>query len=241
MRFDVLTLFPAMFGGVIEQSILGRAQRRGLLTVGLHDIRHWTHDRHRTCDDVPYGGGGGMVMKVEPLVAAIEAVAAEHPPDRVIVLSPQGRLFSQAIAAELASLSSLMLICGHYEGVDERVSLGWAHDELSIGDYVLTGGELAALVVIDAVARLVPGVLGNALAPWRESHSAGLLEHPQYTRPPVFRGLAVPDVLLSGDHARIERWRRRQSLLRTRERRPDLFAALPPAPDDAALLDDHDA
>jgi tRNA (guanine37-N1)-methyltransferase len=221
MRFDVLTLFPEMFEGPLGHSILGRAIERGLLRVGLTNIRDFATDRHRTVDDYPYGGGPGMVMKPGPIFDAAESVA--RPGSPIILLSPRGRLFSQRIAAELAEHRHLVLICGHYEGVDERVRDHLATDELSIGDYVLTGGELAAMVVIDAVARLVPGVLGGVASTSEESHSRGLLEYPHYTRPPDFRGHAVPEVLLSGHHAEIARWRRQRALLETATRRPDLL------------------
>ena len=223
MRIDVLTLFPEMFAGPLGHSILKRAIERGALDVGLTNPRDFTTDRHRTVDDQPYGGGPGMVMKPGPLFAAVEALA--RPESRVILLSPRGRLFSQAVAGELAARDHLILICGHYEGVDERVREHLATDELSIGDYVLTGGELAAMVVVDAVARLLPGVLGDAGSSADESHSHGLLEYPQYTRPPDFRGWRVPDILLSGNHGLIETWRRWQALLTTALRRPDLIRA----------------
>jgi tRNA (guanine37-N1)-methyltransferase len=227
LHIDIFTLFPGMFEGPLTESILKRAQEMGALSIGLHDIRDYTTDRHRTADDTPYGGGGGMVMKVEPLVAAVETVVPTGEGVPVILLSPQGRVFSQAVAHELAGYNRLALVCGHYEGVDERARELVITDEISIGDYVLTGGELAAMVVIDAVARLLPGVLGDPDAPDKDSHTAGLLEHPHYTRPPEFRGLAVPDVLLSGHAARIEGWRRRESLRRTWQRRPDLLIDAP--------------
>jgi tRNA (guanine37-N1)-methyltransferase len=223
MRVDVLTLFPEMFAGPLDHSILGRAIERGLLQVQLTNPRDFTTDRHRTVDDYPYGGGPGMVMKPGPIFAAVESLA--QPGSPIILLSPQGRVFNQVIAAELARQPRLIVICGHYEGVDERVREHLATDELSIGDYVLTGGELAAMVVIDAVARLLPGVLGAEASAGEESHSQGLLEYPHYTRPPEFRGWTVPEILLSGHHAEIARWRRQQSLLRTAQRRPDLLIA----------------
>lgn len=226
MRFDVLTLFPDMFDSPLRASIVARARDKGLLEIALHDVRDFSTDRHRSVDDTPYGGGGGMVMTPGPLVAAIESVRSRHAPERVIVLSPQGRPLTQEIAVELAGLERIALVCGRYEGIDERVIEGWSDDTISIGDYVLSGGELAAMVVIDAVTRLLPGALGNELGAWEETLSDGSLEYPQYTRPRVFEGREVPEVLLSGDHARIASWRRRQSLVRTRERRPDLFAKL---------------
>ena len=223
MRIDVLTLFTGFFNGPLT-SILKRARDTGLLDVRLHDIREWATDRHHTVDDYPYGGGAGMVMKPEPIFAAVEAVQADaDPPARVVLLTPQGRVFNQAVAYELSRLPRLMLVSGRYEGVDERVRAHLVDDEISIGDYVLGGGELAALVVIETVARLVPGVLGSAESLTHESHTGGLLEYPQYTRPPEFRGWKVPDVLLSGHHAEVEKWRQNQRLERTRARRPDLL------------------
>jgi tRNA (guanine37-N1)-methyltransferase len=236
MRIDVLTLFPAMFDGPLTESILKRAQEMGTLSVTLHDIRDWTTDRHNTADDTPYGGGGGMVMKPEPLVAAIESVAPPGAGVPVILMTPQGRLFDQSVAFELAALPHLVLVCGHYEGIDERVRQLAITDELSIGDYVLTGGELAAMVVIDAVTRLLPGVLGDPTGPQKDSHATGLLEGPHYTRPPEFRGLSVPDVLLSGHAANVDRWRREQALRRTWQRRPDLLIDALLTEDDRAFL-----
>jgi tRNA (guanine37-N1)-methyltransferase len=218
---DVLTLFPHMFPGPLAESISGRALSEGILRLRATDIRQFATDRHRTVDAYPYGGGPGMVMQPGPVVEAIESVQRAN--SRVVILAPTGRLFAQAVAQELAELPHLVLVCGRYEGIDERVRLETGAEELSIGDFVLTGGELAAMVVIDAVARLLPGVLSSPEA-WRdESHASGLLEAPQYTRPPEFRGLRVPDVLLSGHHAQVAAWRRRQALERTRERRPDLL------------------
>ena len=225
MRIDILTIFPAMFRGPFEQSIVKRAMDKGLVDIQIHDIRQWATDRHRTVDDYPFGGGPGMIMKPEPLFAAVEAVLAEAPErGPVVLLTPQGRLFRQEMARELAGEQRLVLICGHYEGVDARVHEHLATDEISIGDYVLSGGELPAMVVVDAVVREIPGVLGAPDASVEESFAQGLLEYPQYTRPPDFRGLTPPAVLLSGNHAEIARWRRRESLLRTARRRPDLLA-----------------
>ncbi len=276
LRFDVFTLFPDVFEPYLQTSILKRARQRGLVAIELHNIRDWTTDRHHVTDDEPYGGGGGMVMKPEPIFAAVESVLGAPPVCPLILLTPQGRLFSQAIARELAepvmaypangiptrerpvgdipvlgsshwssetpaggsgkepeidaagesdeiAIHRLALLCGRYEGVDERVRSNLVSDEISIGDYVLTGGELAAMVVMDAVSRLIPGVLGDPDGPWDDSHSSGLLEYPHYTRPPEFRDWKVPEVLLSGDHSRIARWRREQALLRTWQRRPDLL------------------
>lgn len=224
MRFDILTLFPAMFQGPLTESILKRAQQAGRIEIHLHDIRQWTTDRHRTADDTPYGGGAGMVMKAEPLAAAIRAVrATDDRPGVTILLTPDGELLTQQIVRELATLPRLLLVCGHYEGIDERVRETLIDRELSVGDYVLTGGELAAMVVVDAVARLVPGVIDSESIV-EESHSDFLLEYPHYTRPAVWEGRAVPPVLLSGHHGEIARWRRAERLRRTLARRPDLLA-----------------
>jgi tRNA (guanine37-N1)-methyltransferase len=223
MHFDIFTLFPEMFQGPFSASILKRAQEQGLLSIALHNIRDATSDKHHIVDDYPYGGGAGMVMKPEPIFTAVESVYQHGP---IILLTPQGRLFNQQIAHKLAQELRVILICGHYEGIDERVRKHLVTDELSIGDYVLTGGELAAMIVVDAVSRLIPGVLGGNESTQEESHSGNLLEYPHYTRPPEFRGWRVPDILLSGNHAQIARWRRKESLRRTRERRPDLFAKL---------------
>ena len=223
MHFDIFTLFPDMFKGPFSESILKRAQERGLLSIALHDIRAATTDKHHVVDDYPYGGGAGMVMKPEPLFAAVESVYQSGP---IILLSPQGRLFNQHIAHELAQETRITLICGHYEGIDERVREHLATDEISIGDYVLTGGELAAMIVVDATSRLLPGVLGGDESTVEESHSSGMLEYPHYTRPPEFRGWRIPDVLLSGNHAEIARWRRKEAIRRTKARRPDLYEKL---------------
>jgi tRNA (guanine37-N1)-methyltransferase len=224
LSVEVLTLFPRMVAAPLEESILGKAAGKGLLRVKVTDVRDFAPGKHRVTDDVPYGGGAGMVMKPEPLVAAIEAAKEREPRARVVLLSPQGVPFEQGKAEELARHGALVLVCGRYEGVDERV-LRWVDEEISLGDFVLNGGEVAALALIEAMARLVPGVLGNALSAHSESFSGGdgLLEGPQYTRPPEFRGLPVPEVLLSGDHEKIARWRKEQAVARTRERRPDLL------------------
>ena len=221
MRIDVLTLFPGMFTGPLDESIIMRAREAGLLELRLHNLRDYTHDRHKTVDDRPFGGGPGMLLKPEPIFEAVEALAGAEA--RVILFSPAGRTFNQAIARELAGKRHLLLVSGHYEGFDERVRQELAHDELSIGDYVLTNGGLPVMVVIDAVARLLPGVLGDEESAREESFSHGLLEYPQYTRPAEFRGMKVPEILLSGNHAEIARWRVEQSRLRTRQRRPDLL------------------
>jgi tRNA (guanine37-N1)-methyltransferase len=224
MHVDILTLFPGLFAGAFEESIVKRAREAGLVTIALHDIRDYAAGRHRVTDDTPYGGGGGMVMKPEPIFAAVEAVLGDElGAVPVVLLSPQGRTFSQQVARELSRYRRLLLICGRYEGVDERVRQYLATDEISIGDYVLSGGEVPAMVIVDAVIRLIPGVLGDPSAPFEDSHAEGFLEYPHYTRPPVFRGHAVPEVLLSGHHAEIVRWRRQQALRRTWERRPDLL------------------
>ncbi len=224
MRIDILTIFPGMFRGPFEESIVKRAVEKELVQIFLHDIRDYASDKHRTVDDYPFGGGQGMLMKPEPLFAAVEDVqgqAAERGP--IVLLTPQGRLFDQKVAVELARHDRLVLICGHYEGVDARVHEHLATDEISIGDYVLSGGELAAMVVVDAVVRQIPGVLGSPLSSADDSFAEGLLEYPQYTRPADFRGMSVPEVLLSGNHGEIALWRRQQSLLRTARRRPDLL------------------
>jgi len=224
IRFDVFTLFPDVVRSYFEASVVGKALQAALLEIQVHNIRDYTHDRHHTTDDVPYGGGGGMVMKPEPIFAAVESVLGDSLGSvPILLLTPQGKRFTHDMAQDLASQPRLVLLCGRYEGVDERVRLHLATEEISIGDYVLTGGELPSMVVIDAVARLIPGVLGDAEAASRDSHARRLLEHPHFTRPAEFRGWRVPDVLLSGDHARIAAWRREQSLRRTRARRPDLI------------------
>ena len=236
IRFDVFTLFPEVFEPYLQASILLRARQRGLMEVNLHNIRDWTADRHHVTDDEPYGGGGGMVMKPEPIFAAVEDVLGSPPNCPVILLTPQGRIFNQAIAQELSRHSCLGLLCGRYEGIDERVRQHLVTDEISIGDYVLTGGELPALVLMDAVTRLIPGALGDPEGAWDDSYASGLLEYPHYTRPAEFRGWRVPDVLLSGNHARIARWRREQALLRTWQRRPDLLASAPLSDADREFL-----
>jgi tRNA (guanine37-N1)-methyltransferase len=223
MQFDVFTLFPGVFQPYLESSILQRAQEKGLISVVLHNIRDWTHDRHHVTDDAPYGGGGGMVMKVEPIFASVESVLGAPPACPLIYLSPQGRQFTTAVAQELATHPRLGLLCGRYEGIDERVIEHLVTDQISIGDYVLTGGELPAMVLIDAVSRFIPGVLGDPDGAFDDSFGDGLLEYPHYTRPEEFRGWRVPDVLLSGNHAQIAKWRKEQSIIRTRKQRPDLL------------------
>ncbi|CEP68337.1 tRNA (guanine-N1-)-methyltransferase, bacteria [Moorella glycerini] len=238
MRVDVLTIFPEMFTGFLNTSIIKRAREQGHLTVNLVDIRDYTRNKHRSVDDYPFGGGPGMVMQAEPIFLAVEALLpgadAVRPP--IILLSPQGEVFNQALASELAGQERLILICGHYEGVDERVRQFLVNREISIGDYVLTGGELPAMVIIDAVTRLLPGVLGDPAGATEDSFAMGLLEYPQYTRPRSFRGLEVPEVLLSGNHEQIRLWRRQQALERTWRRRPDLLAKLELSLEDRRLL-----
>lgn len=233
MRFDILSLFPGMFEGAFGESIVKRAVQAGLVAIAIHNIRDYAPGKHRVTDDAPYGGGGGMVMKVEPIVLALEGIlgkdrvarqkATGHVEVPVILLTPAGRLFTQRIAREYERCGHIVMLCGRYEGVDERVSQLAATDEISIGDYVLSGGEIPAMVIVEAVTRLVPGVLGDMRALIDDSHAGGLLEYPHYTRPANCRGLSVPEVLLSGDHARVARWRREQSLRRTLARRPELL------------------
>ncbi|HSQ26364.1 MAG TPA: tRNA (guanosine(37)-N1)-methyltransferase TrmD [Anaerolineales bacterium] len=231
IQFEVFTLFPEVFEPYFQTSILQRARQNRLVSIYVHNIRDWTTDRHHVTDDEPYGGGGGMVMKPEPVFSAVEGVLGSTPNCPIILLTPQGRVFTQSIAYELVDQSSspmdeihrITIICGRYEGIDERVRQYLVTDEISIGDYVLTGGELAAMVIIDAVARLIPGVLGDPDGAQDDSHASGLLEYPHYTRPAIFRGWGVPEILISGDHGKIERWRREQALLRTWQRRPDIL------------------
>jgi tRNA (guanine37-N1)-methyltransferase len=237
MRFDVFSLFPEVLVPYLNASILKRAQETEALDVHTHNIRDWTTDKHHTTDDTPYGGGGGMVMKPEPVFAAVEDVLGAPPCCPVILLSPQGRTFTQGIAFELAEYDHLALLCGRYESVDERIRQHLATDVISIGDYVLTGGELPALIVIDAVTRLLPGVLGDPEAIFDDSHASGLLEYPHYTRPPEFRGWGIPEVLLSGNHAEIARWRRQESLRRTLLHRPDLLLKADLSQEDRSFLE----
>ncbi len=232
MQFEVFTLLPEVFPSYLETSIIKRARERDLINVRVHNIRDYTHDKHHTTDDTPYGGGGGMVMKPDPVFEAIETILelnTEPTPPRsdskipIILLTPQGRVFNQSIAQELSQHPRIFLICGRYEGIDERIREHLVTDEISIGDYVLTGGELPALILIDAIARLLPDVLGDPTGAQDDSHATGLLEYPHYTRPPEFRGWKTPDILLTGDHAKIDKWRREQSLLRTFNKRPDML------------------
>ena len=227
MRFDIFSIFPEIFTPYLQTSMMQRAIERELVHIHLHNIRDWTTDKHHVTDDEPYGGGGGMVMKPEPIFAAVEGhfglSPGSSPPGPVILLTPQGRVFTQKVAQELSEHPQLALICGRYEGVDERVRSGLVTDEISIGDFVLTGGDLPALVLVDAITRLIPGVLGDPGGAEDDSHATGLLEYPHYTRPPEFRGMEVPQVLRSGDHGKIARWRREQALIRTLERRPEML------------------
>ena len=241
LNFEVFTLFPGILEGPLNESILKRGRDKGLLSVTLRNIRDYAEDKHKTADDSPYGGGAGMVLKPEPIFKAFEALKAECPGERLltILLSPQGRLFDQQQAERLsAEKRRIVLLCGHYEAIDERVRLALIDEELSIGDYVLTGGELAALVVIDAAARLLPGVLGDEESAFRDSFGDGLLDHPHYTRPAEFRGMKVPEVLLGGNHAEIEKWRQREALKATLMKRPDLLATADLSDDDRRILED---
>jgi len=238
LRIDVVTIFPAMVEGPIRDGIVGRAVEAGLARIDVHDLRAFTEDRHRTVDDAPFGGGPGMVMKAEPFFRAREAVLPEGPGPRVavVLLSPRGVPFDQAIAERYARLDRLVLLCGRYEGIDERVREGVASEEVSLGDFVLTGGEVAALAVIEAAVRLIPGALGDEGSAGADSFADGVLDFPHYTRPAVVRGRSVPDALLSGDHGRIRRWRRKEALRATRQRRPDLLRAAPLSAEDRSLL-----
>ena len=237
IRFDVLSIFPEMLISPLSFSLLKKAQEKGLLSINLHDIRNWAEDKHKMTDDAPYGGGCGMVMKVEPVEKALAAVKISTEDSLVVLMTPQGETLNQTIAAELAGKKQVVIICGRYEGVDERIRKHLTDREISIGDYILTGGELSALVLIDAVSRLVPGVLGNEESTVSESFSRGLLEYPQYTRPAEYKGWKVPDVLVSGNHAEIELWRKNESLQRTYKRRPDLLAKINLSPQDERNLE----
>ncbi len=237
MIFDILTLFPEMFQSPLDSSLLKKAREKGLIQVRLHNIRDYARGRHKVTDDYPYGGGAGMVMKVEPVAEALDALLREGDRAPVLLLTPQGEPFSQGLAAELAGRPRLILVCGHYEGVDERIREHLIDREISIGDYVLTGGEIPALVIVDAVSRLVPGVLGNVASASSESHAEHLLEGPQYTRPAEYRGWKVPDVLLTGNHRNIEDWRRRESLRRTLRKRPDLLGKAALSDEDRRIVE----
>jgi tRNA (guanine37-N1)-methyltransferase len=236
MRFDILTLFPEMFLSIFESSIIKKAREKALIDIQVHDIRNYASGRHRVTDDAPFGGGGGMVMKVEPIDLALAALELRPGEGPVILMSPQGETFRQETAEELARCRRLVLICGHYEGVDERVKEHLADREISIGDFVLTGGELSAMMIVDAVARLIPGVLGNSESAKTDSFSSGLLEYPQYTRPQEYRGWKVPEVLVNGNHRDIDYWRRRQSLARTWRRRPELLEKIDLSDSDRSIL-----
>ena len=237
IRFDVLSIFPEMLQSPLEFSLLKKAREKGLVEIGLHNIRDWAEDKHRMTDDAPYGGGCGMVMKVEPVARAVAAVKQTGEASLVVLMTPQGEIFRQEIAAEFARHKQIILICGRYEGFDERIRERLADREISLGDYILTGGELSALVVIDATARLIPGVLGNDASASRESFSQGLLEYPQYTRPAEYSGWSVPEVLLSGNHAQIERWQRIEALRRTWRRRPELLEKIELSEEDRTFLE----
>lgn len=234
MRFETLSVFPEVFAPYLDASIMGRAQRAGILDFAAHDLRDWTHDRHRTVDDAPFGGGQGMLMKPAPIFEAVEALSAEGPRPHVVFFSPCGRRYDQSCAQALSHEERVLLVCGRYEGMDER-AYELADDVFSLGDYVLTGGELAAMVVIDSVVRLLPGALGDAMSAKDESFSDGLLEYAQYTRPASYRGMDVPEVLLGGDHAKVDAWRRRSAIERTARWRPDLIEGADLTPDELAL------
>ncbi len=236
MRFEIFTLFPQVFNPYINSSILQRAQENHLLEIALHNIRDWTHDRHNVTDDTPYGGGGGMVMKAPPIFEAVESVLGSPPECPLILMTPQGRPFTSTVAQELAGFPRLALLCGRYEGVDERVREHLVTDQISVGDYVLTGGELPAMIIIDAVTRFLPGALGDPTGAMDDSFASGLLEYPHYTRPEEFRGWGVPEVLLSGNHAEINRWRRNQALIRTYLHRPDLLEKVELTKEDQKVL-----
>ncbi len=239
MRFDIITIFPDMFSGPLSQSILGRAQREGIIEIHVHDLRDFTRDPHRTIDDYPYGGGAGMVFKVEPLYKAIRYIKKlVDTPAKIISMSPQGKIFNQDKAKELARNDRIIIICGHYEGIDERIYEFFPIEEISIGDYILTGGELPAMIVIDAVSRMIPNVVGNEESLGFESFERGLLDYPHYTRPRVFRGIEVPEVLLSGNHKRIMAWRKRQAVIRTLLRRPELLKTAKLSEDERAIIKD---
>jgi tRNA (guanine37-N1)-methyltransferase len=236
MKFDILTLFPGMFSGPFDESIIRRARDKQLIDINIHNIRDWATDRHQTADDAPYGGGAGMVMKVEPLTACIEAIKASRPTSTVVLTSPRGRRLTHRVALELADREGLIIVCGRYEGVDERVRTLCIQDDISIGDVVLSGGEIAAMAIVDAVTRLLPDALGNDESAAGDSFCDGLLEYPHYSRPAEFRGLSVPEVLLSGNHDSIRKWRRRESLRSTRQLRPDLMADVVLTKEDSKLM-----
>ncbi len=236
MNFDILTLFPGMFTGPFDESIIKRGREKQLLDIRIHNIRDWSTDRHHTVDDTPYGGSAGMVMKVEPLVSCIDAIKQQRPASKVVITSPRGRRLTNQVAQELATTGGLILVCGRYEGIDERVRQLCIDDDISLGDFVISGGEIATMAIVDAVSRFVPGVLGSEESAWTDSFSDGLLEYPHYTRPPEFEGLPVPEVLLSGNHEKIRKWRRLQSLQLTARTRPDLFEQIVLTKEDLKLL-----
>ncbi|MBT1073063.1 tRNA (guanosine(37)-N1)-methyltransferase TrmD [Pelotalea chapellei] len=240
MKFDILTLFPAMFSGPFDESIIRRAKDKQLIDISLHNIRNFATDKHQTADDAPYGGGAGMVMKVEPLAGCIESVKSQHPSSKIIITSPRGRRLTHAVASELASLPGMIIICGRYEGIDERIRELYVEDDISLGDFVLSGGEIAAMTIVDAVTRLLPGVLGSGESAETDSFCDGLLEYPHYTRPTEFKGLKVPDVLISGNHENIRKWRRRESLRTTRILRPDLLDGIELTREDRKFLAELD-
>jgi tRNA (guanine37-N1)-methyltransferase len=236
MRFDILTLFPGMFSGPFDESIINRAKARLLIDISLHNIRDWAIDRHQTADDAPYGGGAGMVMKAGPLAACIESVKARHPASTVVLTSPQGRRLTDSVARELVQSSGLIIVCGRYEGIDERIRSIYAEDDISLGDFVLSGGEIAAMAIVDSVTRLIPGALGSNESAETDSFGDGLLEYPHYTRPPEFNGVIVPEALLSGNHELIRKWRRKESLRKTRSLRPDLLSLVTLTREDRKML-----
>jgi len=236
MKFDILTLFPGMFLGPFDESIINRAKEKQLIDITLHNIRDYALDRHQTADDAPYGGGAGMVMKAEPLAACIQAVKARQPASTIVLTSPQGRPLTHRVASELAQKEGLIIVCGRYEGIDERIRTLYGEDDISLGDFVLSGGEIAAMAIVDATTRLIPGALGSSESADSDSFGDGLLEYPHYTRPPSFMDLDVPEILLSGNHELIRKWRRKESLRRTRRLRPDLFSEVPLTKEDVKLL-----
>jgi len=236
MKFHILTLFPGMFSGPFDESIIKRAREKQLIDISLHNIRNWATDKHQTADDAPYGGGAGMVMKVDPLASCIESVKSCNPASTVVLTSPQGRRFTQSVARELVQRSGLIIICGRYEGIDERIRSLYAEDDISLGDFVLSGGEIAAMALVDSVARLIPGVLGSSESAETDSFGDGLLEYPHYTRPPEFNGLTVPETLLSGNHELIRKWRRKESLRKTWALRPDLLSQVELTQEDQKML-----
>lgn len=236
MNFDILTLFPGMFSGPFDESIIKRAREKQLIDISLHNIRDYASDRHQTADDAPYGGGAGMIMKAEPLSACIKAVKQQRPDSTVVLTSPQGRPLTHRVASELSKKPGLIIVCGRYEGIDERIRTLYAEDDISLGDFILSGGEIASMAIVDATTRLIPGVLGSGESAEYDSFGDGLLEYPQYTRPPLFNGLDVPETLLSGNHELIRKWRRKESLRKTRQLRPDLLSEIVLNKEDIKML-----